>query len=156
MIIDNRRQELVGAAEQEKDAPLPAPRDAVFAIAELVDSVHEPCALARGSKLGLLSAGMIQSISVSKAIQGGWDVRICGRTTSPACLMYLHFEREVLRRVEGWPSFRSCKFEWRFGEAVLQEGAAREVHWEHEEIEGWSVWSPILGAAAAVHVRNFR
>jgi hypothetical protein len=53
--------------------------------------------------------------------------------------MYLYFEREILRRLEGSPFL--CTFAWRFGEGVLRHQNASDLHWSEQEVDGWSVWT---------------
>jgi metal-sulfur cluster biosynthetic enzyme len=68
-------------------------------VRRVADGITDPCSVALGTQMGLDELGLIRDVSLIPAEGGGSDVTIRVGLTSPSCLYWLHFERELRARV---------------------------------------------------------
>ena len=80
-------------------------------IREQVNQVADPCALALGVTIGLTDMGLLKQVHLSPR-ESGYEVHLTLRLTSPDCLYFVYFEREITARLEGHPEIGTVAFTW--------------------------------------------
>ena len=64
-------------------------------ILDAANYIKEPCGLAQGLSVGMVDMGLIRDVEVKECGSGGWNVHVRARVTSPDCLHFVYFEREL-------------------------------------------------------------
>lgn len=85
--------------------------DVIALVQRMVNEVYDPCGMARGLSIGMVDMGLIRGINVQQK-ENGWDVSLQIRFTSPGCLYFLYFEREILHRLEVFPQIEVLSIKW--------------------------------------------
>lgn len=60
----------------------------------LIHDVQDPCSVALGTPLGIEEMGLLQEIAIDDR-----RVTVTLQLTSPMCMMFVHFVREIERRL---------------------------------------------------------
>ncbi len=91
----------------------------------VIEAIQEPCATARGLRWGLVRSGLLKAVGLSPVVGLSpyfqWDVELAVGTTSPACLMYIYFEREIRASLMSREWVRSIRIEWHHGVARIEK-----------------------------------
>ena len=74
------------------------------------NEVYDPCGLALGVSIGIADMGLIRSINV-ECLETGWHVKLNLRFTSPGCLYFVYFERELGQRLAAVSQIVSLEIE---------------------------------------------
>ncbi|HEY9707422.1 MAG TPA: hypothetical protein V6D48_04380 [Oculatellaceae cyanobacterium] len=93
------------------DDSLKTEEDVLALVQRMANEVYDPCGMARGLELGMVDMGLIRDINVQPK-ENGWDVSLRIRFTSPGCLYFLYFEREIRHRLEAFPQIEVLHIEW--------------------------------------------
>ena len=89
-------------------------REAENLVRRILDEANrilEPCGMAQGLSVGMVDMGLINGVDVERC-QSGWDVRVRARVTSPDCLHFVYFERELRAGMNAIPGIRTVSVEW--------------------------------------------
>lgn len=78
------------------------------------NQVLDPCGLAQAVSIGLVDMGLVREV-VAERRSDGWEVTIHARVTSPECLHFVYFEREIRAALEADPHIRKITIEWQNG-----------------------------------------
>jgi metal-sulfur cluster biosynthetic enzyme len=73
--------------------------------------ILEPCGLAQGLSVGMVDMGLIRGVDVDQR-DSGWSVRVRARVTSPDCLHFVYFERELRAAIAAIAEFERIDVEW--------------------------------------------
>ncbi len=80
-------------------------------VREVSDTIHDPCGMAAGIKLGLNEMGLIRQIDVEPLGQG-WKVHVLLRLTSPGCEYFFAFRDNLEEKTARHPQIESIEVEW--------------------------------------------
>jgi metal-sulfur cluster biosynthetic enzyme len=80
-------------------------------IRDAANRIPDPCGMAQGLSVGMLDMGLIREIEVRQS-EKHWDVTVRARVTSPDCLHFVYFERELRAAVAAIPEIRFFSVEW--------------------------------------------
>jgi metal-sulfur cluster biosynthetic enzyme len=84
-------------------------------LAELIlaaaNQILEPCGLAQGLSVGMVDMGLIRGVDVEQK-GSNWSVRVRARVTSPDCLHFVYFERELRAAIAAIADFEKIDVEW--------------------------------------------
>jgi metal-sulfur cluster biosynthetic enzyme len=58
------------------------------------NQILEPCGMAQGLSIGMVDMGLIAGVDVNRR-DSRWHVKVRARVTSPDCLHFVYFEREL-------------------------------------------------------------
>jgi metal-sulfur cluster biosynthetic enzyme len=75
------------------------------------NQILEPCGLGQGLSIGMVDMGLIGGVDVEQG-DAGWHVKIRARVTSPDCLHFVYFERELRAAVTGIDNIDKIDIEW--------------------------------------------
>ena len=77
--------------------------------------IKEPCGLAQGLSVGMVDMGLIRDVEVKACDGGRWNVHVRARVTSPDCLHFVYFERELRAAVVNIVDVAEFSIEWSDG-----------------------------------------
>ncbi|GAB4215306.1 MAG: hypothetical protein OHK0012_15160 [Synechococcales cyanobacterium] len=80
-------------------------------VCEQLNQVADPCALALGVTIGLEEMGLLKHLDISPN-PSGYAIHLTLRLTSPDCLYFIYFEREIRQRLVGQAGIESVTFTW--------------------------------------------
>jgi len=80
-------------------------------IRDAANAIPDPCGLAQGLSIGMHDMGLIREIEV-RALGGRWQVKVRARLTSPDCLHFVYFERELRAAASAMPEVARLDIEW--------------------------------------------
>lgn len=109
----------------------------------VIEAVQEPCAAARGLRWGLVRSGLLEAVGLSPVVGLSgylqWDIELTLGTTSPACLMYLYFEREIRANLMACEWARYIRIEWHHGVASIEECGRwfKSDQVQLSDLDGW-------------------
>jgi metal-sulfur cluster biosynthetic enzyme len=83
-------------------------------ILEAANQVLEPCGMAQGLSVGMVDMGLIRGVDVEQR-GSRWYVRVRARVTSPDCLHFVYFERELRATIAAIADFEKIDVEWTEG-----------------------------------------
>lgn len=78
------------------------------------NQILEPCGLAQGLSVGMVDMGLIRGVDVEHR-DSGWSVRVRARVTSPDCLHFVYFERELRAAITEILEVAEINIEWTDG-----------------------------------------
>lgn len=80
-------------------------------IVEAMDSVPDPCSMARGLNFGMAQMGMIRRVEVSPE-GDGWSAVVQVRLTAPNCLYMGYFEKQTRIATADIPGLSVLHIKW--------------------------------------------
>jgi metal-sulfur cluster biosynthetic enzyme len=78
------------------------------------NQILEPCGMAQGLSIGMVDMGLIRSVDLEQR-DSRWHVRIRARVTSPDCLHFVYFERELRAAIGAITDIDEINVEWTDG-----------------------------------------
>jgi len=88
-----------------------AARELVARVRDMANQIPDPCGLAQSQSIGMADMGLLRAIeAVNK--NGAWSVTIRARVTSPECLHFVYFERELRAALRTLPEIGEVHVEW--------------------------------------------
>jgi metal-sulfur cluster biosynthetic enzyme len=98
-------------SEQRAMTPLETEEDVTAFAHAKADEVHDPCSMAIGLKIGLSEMGLVRHVTVAPA-QGGWDLKLQLRLTSPGCQYFYYFRESLEERLNAHPDIVTAEVLW--------------------------------------------
>jgi metal-sulfur cluster biosynthetic enzyme len=80
-------------------------------IRRTADTVHDPCGMAVGVRLGLTEMGLLRQIQAEQDADG-WSVRVQLRLTSPGCQYFFMFKDNLEERLAEHPQISYAVVNW--------------------------------------------
>jgi metal-sulfur cluster biosynthetic enzyme len=80
-------------------------------IRRTADTIHDPCGMATGVRLGLNEMGLMREVQ-TESDADGWSVRIRLRLTSPGCVYFFAFKDNLEERLGAHPQISRVDVEW--------------------------------------------
>ncbi len=99
------------AAEASHFPALHDSREALEYIRRTADTIHDPCGMATGVRLGLNEMGLLRRVETEPDADG-WSVRVQLRLTSPGCLYFFAFKDNLEERLIAHPQITRVEVEW--------------------------------------------
>ena len=78
------------------------------------NQILEPCGMAQGLSIGMVDMGLIAGIDLDQR-DSRWRVKVRARVTSPDCLHFVYFERELRAAIAPIADFEKIEVEWTDG-----------------------------------------
>jgi metal-sulfur cluster biosynthetic enzyme len=78
------------------------------------NQILEPCGMAQGLSIGIVDMGLIVGVDV-KQNDSRWQVKVRARVTSPDCLHFVYFERELRAAIAAIDAVEEIEVEWTDG-----------------------------------------
>jgi metal-sulfur cluster biosynthetic enzyme len=75
------------------------------------NQILEPCGLGQGFSIGMVDMGLIGGVDVERG-DSGWRVKVSARVTSPDCLHFVYFERELRSAIMAIGNIDKIDVEW--------------------------------------------
>jgi metal-sulfur cluster biosynthetic enzyme len=75
------------------------------------DTIHDPCGMATGVRLGLNEMGLLRGVQAEPDAEG-WSVRVQLRLTSPGCLYFFLFKDTLVERLSPHPQISRVVVDW--------------------------------------------
>ena len=86
-------------------------REVIEYIRRTADTVHDPCGMAAGVRLGLNEMGLLRQIQTELEPEG-WSVRVQLRLTSPGCQYFFLFKDNLEERLGAHPQISRAIVDW--------------------------------------------
>ncbi len=86
-------------------------REVLEFVRRTADTIHDPCGMATGVRLGLNEMGLLRRIQTEPDADG-WSVRVQLRLTSPGCLYFFAFKDNLEERLTAHPQISRVDVEW--------------------------------------------
>jgi hypothetical protein len=86
------------AADTSRVPALHDSREVIEYIRRTADTIHDPCGMATGVRLGLNEMGLLRRVETEPDADG-WSVRVQLRLTSPGCLYFFAFKDNLEERL---------------------------------------------------------
>ena len=99
------------AAEASHFPALHDSREVLEYIRRTADTIHDPCGMATGVRLGLNEMGLLRRVETEPDADG-WSVRVQLRLTSPGCLYFFAFKDNLEERLTAHPQISRVVVEW--------------------------------------------
>ena len=99
------------AAEASHFSDLRNSREVLEYVRRTADTIHDPCGMATGVRLGLSEMGLLRQVQTEPEADG-WTVRVQLRLTSPGCLYYFAFKDNLEERLTAHPQISSVVVDW--------------------------------------------
>ena len=80
-------------------------------IRRTADTIHDPCGMATGVRLGLNEMGLLRRVE-TEPDEEGWSVRMQLRLTSPGCVYFFAFKDNLEERLMAHPQISRVVVEW--------------------------------------------
>lgn len=100
-----------GATETPRFPTLHDSREVLEYIRRTADSVHDPCGMAAGVRLGLNEMGLLRHLHAEPDADG-WSVRVQLRLTSPGCQYFFLFKDNLEERLSAHPQISRVVVDW--------------------------------------------
>ena len=110
---------------------LSSEEEVVALVRGVANEVYDPCGLAQGVSIGIVDLGLIRGLNVER-LEGGWEVSLRIRLTSPGCFYFFYFQREIRDRLKAVPQIRSLNIEW---DEVLDWTPEKMSEWAHLKLK---------------------
>ena len=75
------------------------------------NQILEPCGLGQGLSIGMVDMGLIGRVDAERR-EAGWHVKVQARVTSPDCLHFVYFERELRAAITAIGNIEEIDVEW--------------------------------------------
>jgi metal-sulfur cluster biosynthetic enzyme len=75
------------------------------------NQILEPCGMAQGLSIGMVDMGLIAGVEVKQS-NSRWHVKVRARVTSPDCLHFVYFERELRAAIAAIGDVEKVDVEW--------------------------------------------
>ena len=99
------------AAEASRFPGLHDSREVLEYIRRTADTIHDPCGMATGVRLGLNEMGLLRRVEIEPDAEG-WSVWIQLRLTSPGCVYFFAFKDNLEERLMAHPQITNVVVEW--------------------------------------------
>ena len=99
------------ATEAPRFPTLHDSREVLEYIRRTADTVHDPCGMAAGVRLGLNEMGLLRQIQAELEPEG-WTVRMQLRLTSPGCLYFFAFKDNLEEQLTAHPQISRVIVDW--------------------------------------------
>ncbi len=99
------------AAEASHFPALHDSRGVLEYVRRTADTIHDPCGMATGVRLGLNEMGLLRRVETEPDADG-WSVRVQLRLTSPGCLYFFAFKDNLEERLTAHPRISRVVVEW--------------------------------------------
>jgi metal-sulfur cluster biosynthetic enzyme len=86
-------------------------REALEYIRRTADTIHDPCGMAAGIRLGLNEMGLLRQIQAEPDPEG-WSITMQLRLTSPGCLYFFAFKDNLEERLSAHPQISRVVVDW--------------------------------------------
>jgi metal-sulfur cluster biosynthetic enzyme len=86
----------------------------VAAVRDMANRIPDPCGLAQAVSIGMVDMGLVRSVEAVRE-DGAWSVTIRARVTSPECLHFVYFERELRAALRARSDIGQVHVEWDSG-----------------------------------------
>jgi metal-sulfur cluster biosynthetic enzyme len=86
-------------------------REALEYIRRTADTIHDPCGMAAGIRLGLNEMGLLRQIQAEPDPEG-WTITMQLRLTSPGCLYFFAFKDNLEERLSAHPQISRVVVDW--------------------------------------------
>ena len=80
-------------------------------IRRTADTIHDPCGMATGVRLGLNEMGLLRQVQTEPDADG-WSIRIQLRLTSPGCVYFFAFKDNLEERLGAHPQISRVVVDW--------------------------------------------
>ncbi len=77
----------------------------------VADTIHDPCGMATGVRLGLNEMGLLRRVETEPEADG-WSIRIQLRLTSPGCVYFFAFKDNLQERLTAHPQISGVTVDW--------------------------------------------
>jgi metal-sulfur cluster biosynthetic enzyme len=91
------------------------PEAIVRRVLDEANRIWEPCGLAQGLSVGMVDMGLIRDVEVKPCEGEQWNVHVRARVTSPDCLHFVYFERELRAAIANIADVAEVFVEWSDG-----------------------------------------
>ena len=84
-------------------------------VRRMADTVHDPCGMAVGVRVGLDEMGLLRRVEITRAAEGGgsyWSVRVDLRLTGPGCQYFFAFKANLEELLVAHPQISGAVVEW--------------------------------------------
>jgi metal-sulfur cluster biosynthetic enzyme len=98
-------------AEASRFPVLHDSRELLEYIRRTADTIHDPCGMATGVRLGLSEMGLLRQVETEPDADG-WSVRIQLRLTSPGCVYFFAFKDNLEERLGAHPQISRVVVDW--------------------------------------------
>jgi len=99
------------AAEASRFTELRDSGEVLEYIRRTADTIHDPCGMATGVRLGLNEMGLLRRVEIEQDAEG-WRVWIQLRLTSPGCVYFFAFKDNLEERLTAHPQITRVIVEW--------------------------------------------
>ena len=83
-------------------------------VLDAANQILEPCGMAQGLSIGMVDMGLIAGVDVKQS-DSRWHVKVRARVTSPDCLHFVYFERELRAAITAIGDVEEVNVEWTDG-----------------------------------------
>ena len=98
-------------AKSSRFPDLDGARELLEFIRRTADTIHDPCGMATGVRLGLNEMGLLRQVQTEPDADG-WSVRVQLRLTSPGCLYFFAFKDNLEERLTAHPQISHVVVDW--------------------------------------------
>lgn len=98
-------------AEASRFPDLPDSGEVLQYVRRTADTIHDPCGMATGVRLGLNEMGLLRRVECEPDADG-WIVRMQLRLTSPGCLYFFAFKDNLEERLTAHPQISRVIVDW--------------------------------------------
>jgi metal-sulfur cluster biosynthetic enzyme len=99
------------ATEAPRFPTLRDSREVIEHIRRTADTVHDPCGMAVGVRLGLNEMGLLRQMQAQPSADG-WNIRVQLRLTSPGCQYFFLFKENLEERLSAHPQISHVVVDW--------------------------------------------
>jgi metal-sulfur cluster biosynthetic enzyme len=89
-------------------------------VRDLANRIPDPCGLAQALSIGMVDMGLVRSVEAVRE-HGAWNITVRARVTSPECLHFVYFERELRAALGARADIGQVHIEWDSGLDWLPE-----------------------------------
>lgn len=86
----------------------------VAAVYAAANRIPDPCGLAQAASIGMVDMGLIRKIDAYRE-GNAWCVTVRARVTSPECLHFVYFEKELRAALDEIPEIGRVEIDWDAG-----------------------------------------
>ncbi len=98
-------------AEASRFPDLHGSREVLEYVRCTADTVHDPCGMAAGVRLGLNEMGLVRRVETEPSAEG-WSVQVQLRLTSPGCVYFFAFKDNLEERLGAHPQISRVAVDW--------------------------------------------
>ena len=121
------------AAEEAKFLSEGRPEAIVRRVLDEANRIDEPCGLAQGLSVGMVDMGLIRDVEVKACGGERWNVHVRARVTSPDCLHFVYFERELRAAIANIVDVAEFSIEWSDGSDWTPESMSADLREQLKE-----------------------